>query len=124
MEYGHGRRLLALALLTAFTWLAGVARATAEQQPVMLDVTINKVAQGQAFVVIDDGDVWMDAALLNDAGVRRVHGDERDWNGRTLVRLASLAPGIAYEIDEVALTLRLTVQPSLMIGKRVDLASR
>ena len=90
----------------------------------MLDVAINKVPQGQAFVVIEDGQVWMDVAILREAGVSKVHGDERQWNGRTLVGLASLAPGVTYELDEISLTLRLTVQASLMAGTRVDLSSR
>lgn len=119
-----GRALLTIAFLIAIAVLLPGVRAYAEQQPAMLDVSINKVPQGQAFVVIDDGQVWMDRALLTEAGIRKVRGDEREWNGRTLVRLASLAPGIAYELDEISLTLKLTVQASLMSGKRVDLSSR
>lgn len=119
-----GRALFAIAALIALASHLMGAAAYAAQQPAMLDVAINKVPQGQAFVVIDDGQVWMDVAILREAGVSKVHGDERQWNGRTLVGLASLAPGVTYELDEISLTLRLTVQASLMAGTRVDLSSR
>src|SRR5262245_56866883 len=119
-----GRARLTIAFLIALAVLLPGVRAFAEQQPAMLDVSINGVPQGQAFVVLDDGQVWMDRALFSDAGISKVHGEEREWNGRTLVRLASLAPGVTYELDEISLTLKLTVQASLMSGKRVDLSSR
>src|SRR5690349_19917356 len=90
----------------------------------MLDVTINSVAHGQALVVMDDGQVWVDVASLTAAGVNDPGGERRAWKDRMLVRLGSLAPRITYELDEVALALRLTVQASLLQGTRLDLTSR
>jgi len=74
-----GRALFAIAFLIALAFHLTGAPAYAEQQPAMLDVSINKVPQGQAFVVIEDGQVWMDESILREGGVSKVHGDERQW---------------------------------------------
>ena len=55
-----GPAFFAIAFLIALAFHLAGASAYAEQQLAMLDVSINKVPQGQAFVVIDDGQVWMD----------------------------------------------------------------
>ena len=73
---------------------------------------------------MDDGQVWIDVESLTSAGVKVPGGDRRPWKDRTLVRLGSLAPRITYELDEAALALRLTVQPSLLQGTRVDSTSQ
>ena len=119
----RARRIL-LALTTLAGALAWTAPARAEQQPAMLDVSINGVPHGQSIVVMDDGQVWIDLESLTSAGVKNPGGDRRPWKDRTLVRLGSLAPSITYELDEAALALRLTVQPSLLQGTRVDLTSQ
>jgi outer membrane usher protein len=116
------RTLLALLILAGV--LARAAAAHAEQQPALLDVSINGVPHGQSIVVMDDGQVWIDLESLTSASVKDPGGDRRPWKGRTLVRLASLAPRITYELDEAALALRLTVQPSQLQGTRVDLKSQ
>lgn len=117
------RRIL-LALVAVAGVLAGAAPARAEQQPALLDVTINGVPHGQSLVVMDDGQVWIDLESLTSAGVKDPGGDRRPWREHTLVRLGSLAPGITYELDEVGLALRLTIQPSLLRGTRVNLTSQ
>src|SRR5258706_15029084 len=110
MRLPLARRLVVIALAALAGLPAGVGRADAEQQPAMLDVSINGVARGQTLVVIDDGEVWLDVEALVAAGVKDPGGDRRPWRGHTLVRLSSVAPGITYELDEVTLSLRLTVK--------------
>jgi outer membrane usher protein len=112
-----------LPLLTLVGLLVAASPLAAEQQPAMLDVSINGVAHGQTLVVIDSGEVWIDLASLTDAGVKDPGGDRRAWKGRTLVRLGSVSPQITYEFDEAALSLRLTVRPSLLEGSHFDLMS-
>jgi len=123
MDGSFARRIL-LALLIPAGVLAGTAPARAEQQPAFLDVSINGVPHGQSLVVMDDGQVWIDLESLTGAGVKVPGGDRRPWKDRTLVRLGALAPRITYELDEAGLALRLTVQPSLLQGTRVDLTSQ
>jgi outer membrane usher protein len=121
MEWMSARRTLAL--LTLWSLFSFSARLSAEQQPAMLDVSINGVAHGQALVVMDSGEVWIDAASLTEAGVTLPRGERRPWKDVTLVRLGSLAPRITYELDEDGLALRLTVQAALLKGARIDLTS-
>ncbi len=123
MTVVSGRRRVVVALAMGMGLLLSGIVVRAEQQPAMLDVSINRVARGQTLVVIDDDEVWVDVAALTDAGVKKVAGERRSWNGRTLVRLSTLAPGVTYELDEVGLALRLTVQPSLLTGSIVDIGS-
>ncbi len=113
-----------VALLTLATGMVWTGPLEAEQQPAMLDVTINGIAHGQTLVVMEDGQVWVDLESLTSAGVKDPGGDRRVWRNRMLVRLGSLAPRITYELDEVALALRLTVQAALLQGTRLDLTSR
>ncbi len=121
---GLSARRILLALLILAGVLAGAAPARAEQQRAVLDVSINGVPHSQSLVLMDDGQVWIDLESLTSAGVKVPGGDRRPWKDRTLVRLGSLAPRITYELDEAALALRLTVQPSLLQGTRVDLTSQ
>jgi outer membrane usher protein len=121
---GLSARRILLALLILAGVLAGAAPARAEQQRAVLDVSINGVPHSQSLVLMDDGQVWIDLESLTSAGVKVPGGDRRPLKDRTLVRLGSLAPRITYELDEAALALRLTVQPSLLQGTRVDLTSQ
>ena len=131
-RFRHCQRLVTLVIVLAALLHAPAAAAALTSddegpralQPAMLDVTVNRVSQGQTLVLLDGTTIWLDMATLKDMGVTSVTGDRKTWNGRTFVRLASLAPGITGEFDERALTLALTVAPALLPATALDLLSQ
>jgi outer membrane usher protein len=114
------RRAVPMAVAWATVLLLS-APASGQGQRALLDLSVNGVAEGQAFIVLEAGEAWIDLDALKGAGVAVVNGDRRMSDGRTLVRLGSLAPTVDFELDEVALALRLTVQPALLGGATIDL---
>lgn len=90
--------------------------------PVWLDVFVNEVPRGTLLVHLSGADVWVGADDLHRAGLDVQGGDRVERAGRSLVSLGSLAPGVEYALDEVALSLRLTARAALLGRRRLDLA--
>ncbi len=100
-----------LVLLLALTPdLAAQAQSEAERAP--LTLVVNGVEKGTAIVYLRPGDVLIQVEDLEQVGLRNFAGRRETIAGETYVSLASLAPGITYELDEKALALRLTVPPA------------
>ncbi len=99
-----------------FTLLIMLARSpvAAQGQPAVLDLAVNGVSHGQIFVVLGEHDVWADVASLERAGLVAFGGERVTRNDRAFVRLASLSPQVRFEVDEMALALRLIVAPALL----------
>jgi outer membrane usher protein len=75
---------------------------------------VNGEAQGDAFLVRADGELWLRTNHLAGAGlVHATGGTKRTFNGETYVALSSLAPDVTFTLDEVALELRLTATPEM-----------
>jgi outer membrane usher protein len=93
------------------------------QQRALLDLVVNDVPKGEAYVLVRGTEIWIDSAALHDAGVRISGGDRDQADGHEVVRLGSLAPRVRFELDERALTVRLTVDPELLGHQDVQLRS-
>ena len=94
-----------------------------ESQRALFDLVVNQVDKGQVAAVLLAGEVWVPVTSLEDADIRSFLGDRQILFGVPSVRLGSLAPQIAFALDERELILRLTVQPDQLSGTRVSLAA-
>ena len=86
-------------------------------------MTINQVDKGEVVVVIRAQDVLVGVRTLEQLGIHSFAGSRESIDGDPFVSLASLAPGITFELDERALALRLTAQPELLDSVVRNLAS-
>jgi outer membrane usher protein len=121
-----GRALLFLALLAAARTRAADEFLVDVKDPLVrvhaeLDLWVNGAAAGSALVVIERGDPLVAPADLARAGLSVSGGRRVVVEDRELVSLRSLAPGIAFEVDERALALRITAAPELLGRHRLDL---
>lgn len=111
-------RRLRVALPALF--LLALPLLAAPEQRALLDLVVNQLPHGTVQVVLREGDALVEAAALQRAGLR-FGGRREDRAGIEHVSLASLAPSIAWEVDEEALALRLTAEPALFETQVVDL---
>jgi outer membrane usher protein len=88
--------------------------ASAADRHAIFPMTVNGVDKGDRVVVLRDGDVLVRVADLEQAGLRRFDGRREPIAGEAFVSLSSLAPGTTFDLDEITLTLRLTVDPHLL----------
>jgi len=109
-------------LLAAMLATAPVAGA-AGQQRAFLELSVNGVDRGVALVVLRGTEIWIEADALARAELRVSGGEREVMDGRTFVRLASLAPGVTSAFDETALTLALTADAGLLRRTVVELAA-
>ncbi len=118
----HARRseLFVSVVIVFLAFFASIAEA--EQQPAVLDLSVNGVSQAQILVAVGDGDVWADIAALERAGLRGLAGQRERRGNREFVRISSLSPDVQFVLDESALTLRLTVAAALLGRTERDLA--
>ncbi|HTK29301.1 MAG TPA: fimbria/pilus outer membrane usher protein [Vicinamibacterales bacterium] len=107
------RRAWQRALLAAAALLSSTASAAAAGQRAILTVSLNEVDEGDALVVLRDGDALIAVTALERFGLHGFAGRRETANGETVVSLASLAPDVTFVVDERALTLTLTAKPSL-----------
>ena len=105
-RWAHARALLVLALAAA---ALGVPRASADGlQRAILRLSVNQVEKGEVMVLLRGADVLLGVADLEQAGIRSVGPGRREAReGRAWVSLASLAPGVTFQLDERRLTLAL-----------------
>ncbi len=100
-------------LFVAFLWAAGAAGAA--EEAVILPVTVNGVPRGEAFALVEGGNVWIDLAALSGMGISAGEAGERRMSeARQVVSLQSLAPLLSYELDLAALELRIQADPSML----------
>ena len=111
------QRLLSIAavlLLDAFS-------AAAQEPRALVSLAVNRVVKGTVLVYVRSADVWVQTSDLRAAGLPDLGGRLEVIAGDQHVSLASLAPGITFELDEVAVELRLTVQPDLLERTTIEL---
>jgi len=83
-----------------------------------LDLFLNGEHRGAALVLLGrDGDVWALPGELERAGLHLPAAAGRPER----ISLRSLAPALAFELDEAALALRLTAGPELLGRSTLDL---
>lgn len=116
---------LALAALAAAAGARAQPSPTVEPapgpRPAFLLPIVNDAEGEPVLVVLEGGDAWVAPADLERLGVAAGEGARRTSDGRELVSLRSLAPRLEFEVDEAALTLRLTAGPALLGRKALDL---
>ncbi len=86
-----------------------------------LDLVVNGEARGTALVVLRGGDAWIEPGLLEAAGLRIPEGTRAEVEGARRVSLRSLAPSMAFEVDERALALRVDSGPEVLAHRSLDL---
>ncbi|HEX6082447.1 MAG TPA: fimbria/pilus outer membrane usher protein, partial [Methylomirabilota bacterium] len=95
--------------------LTGPAMAQpADVERAILQLSVNGVERGEVVVVVRSPDVLIRPADLQRAGLIGLAGRRETIAGDVYVSLVSLAPTVTYELDDRALTLRLTALPSTM----------
>jgi outer membrane usher protein len=117
--------LAALGVAAALA-LTPCARAADPAAPVRarLDLRLNGADKGEALVVLDkqQDEVWVAAADLEAAGLREFAGRRSAIDGQEYVALRSLAPKLAFAVDERGLRLEITAAASLLPRESLDLA--
>jgi outer membrane usher protein len=104
-----------LLFLLALLALSGAASAQpVETERAILQLTVNQIESGEVVALLRSPDVLLRVADLERAGVRGFAGRRETVAGDAYVSLASLAPAVTFELDDRALTLRLTAAPSLL----------
>jgi outer membrane usher protein len=112
---------LSLGVLLSLAALPPWPAAAQEGQPAVLSLIVNHVERGDIIVLLKPGDVLVRVEDLEQAGLRGVGGPQETVGGATYVSVASLAPGLTFDLDERALVLRLTAQPALLPSTVLDL---
>jgi len=109
------RRLPALiTLLMLFSSRAALA----QRQRAILEVFVNQVSYGNSLVVLRDADVFVPVVTLTDAGLHGIHGERETIGAREFVSLTTLAPAVAFRMDERELRLDITASAELL-GERI-----
>jgi outer membrane usher protein len=104
-----------LLFLLALLALSGAASAQpVETERAILQLSVNQIENGEVVALLRGADVLLRVADLERAGVRAFAGRRETVAGEAYVSLASLAPAVTFELDDRALTLRLTAAPSLL----------
>jgi outer membrane usher protein len=86
-----------------------------------LDLIVNGEPRGPALVLLVGGDAWVEPRVLAAAGLTVPEGLRAEMAGASRVSLRSLAPAIAFEVDERALALRLTAAIETLGRRTLDL---
>jgi outer membrane usher protein len=86
-----------------------------------LKVVLNTVDRGEYFLqMTEDGDVLFPANAVRQLGIRET--GRQAVNNEGAVSLKSLAPDIAFTVEEESATILLTVNPSLLPTQTIDFA--
>jgi outer membrane usher protein len=88
-----------------------------------LDLVVNGIRGPAVPVRLAEGDVWVPEDALAAAGLSGLAGPRRTVDGRAHASLASAraAGQLAFEVDEVALALRIEAGPALLARRALDL---
>lgn len=93
-------------------------------QRAILAMTVNLIDKGEAFVVLRGRDVLLLVSDLEGAGVKNFTGLREAIGGKLHVSLQSLSSaGISYDLDERALTLKVTAQSVDLGHTSIDLGN-
>jgi len=116
-----GRRVPRLCVPALIVTLLAVSAApiswawAVEEERAILRLTLNGVERGDVRVVLRGTDVLVRIADLERVGLRNLAGQRKPIEQDMYVSLTSLAPGVAFTVDERALALQLTAQPVYLV---------
>jgi len=85
------------------------------------ELVVNEVPKGEVILVERGGEYWIPVRALEAAGLLRVDGPREVLFGQPHVSLPSLAPAVAFTLDEREIRLLLTVDPTLLATNRLEL---
>lgn len=102
--------ILALGVLTG----AALAQTALDVPRGIFQLSVNQIDRGEIVAILRSPDVLVRVRDLERAGLRGFAGLRENITGETYVSLASLAPVVTFELDERALTLRLTAAPATL----------
>jgi len=103
-----------VACVCLFAFLLFPRWSDAQDQRAVLELIVNRVPSGESLVVLRDHDALVPVETLQTAGLRNFSGNRDTLGGQELVSLKSLAPGVAFSVDEIELRLTLTANPELL----------
>lgn len=89
----------------------------------LLDLRVNGSAKGQILVVLEGGDALVAVADLEAGGLQGIGGRRSELEGTEYVSLRSLAPQLAFTVDERALRLDVTARAELLGRGLIDLGN-
>ncbi len=84
------------------------------------DLVVNQAPRGEVVVYLRGEDVWIPWQDLVAVGLQDIGGDREIIAGVEHVSLQSLAPGITFERDDVAQTLRLQTPAAALAAGVID----
>jgi hypothetical protein len=114
MQIAFRRAALIAVVLVAFS-----LPATAQQG--IFTLVVNEVKKGDVIAILRRNDVLLPLDDLQAAGLKHFEGKRESLRGKPYVSVASLAPGITYEIDSKAVAIKLTADPKYLEAETVDL---
>lgn len=97
---------------------------TAETTPTWMDLVVNELPKGQVLGRFGSGDVLVAEEDLRRAGLDVSGGERLALGERSMISLRSLAPAIAFVLDEEGPTLRISASHSVLGRSRLDLYGR
>lgn len=114
-HWGYILIISAMGLLITFGNLSwGGSDIEDSGQRAILDLVLNEAPAGETTVILQKGDIAIPVADLSQAGLHDFSGTRQLLFGKEHVSLASLPPGITYQLDEANLTLRVTADPKFL----------
>jgi outer membrane usher protein len=106
------RSCIASVLLCALLLIPAIA--AAQDQRAMLELVVNRVSAGESLVIIRGADALVPITGLTQAGLTGFKGRRETVGDQEYVSLSSLAPDLAFTIDELELRLNITATPDLL----------
>lgn len=84
-------------------------------------VRVDAVDEGEALAILRGNDVFIPINTLEQSGIHGLAGKRETINKEVYVSLASLAPGIMFNLNSDELSLDITVQPKYLPSVELDL---
>ncbi|MBI5885728.1 MAG: fimbria/pilus outer membrane usher protein [Deltaproteobacteria bacterium] len=110
----------ALILCLFFGLFFAASPAFPSQQTVIVTVTVNSVARGEYFVILEDsGNVLVRTKDIIEMDFRDPKGRTRLIEGEEYLSLASMK-GVAFRFDEKRIALDIDAAPELLLKRTID----
>ncbi len=94
----------------------------AEEQKVLLDLSINQVAKTPVLAILNGEQILLKTRDLETAGLDDFEGEQTLINGESYTVLNSLTPILSYQINLEKFTINLTVQANYLKTNIIDLS--
>ena len=113
-------RWSAVATLGLAVWAAPSVTTAADRRAIFT-LVVDEVKKGEVLAVLRGDDVLLPVEALTDAGLKGFKGKRETIRKKLYVSLNSLQPDIKHEIDDTAVAIKLTANPSYLEATTVDL---